>query len=77
MSNLALRPRRSQKSALAEARRDYEAKAAECRILHTSKLAGVFDPEARGELETNFRRDLSRFASDRDRRIERILKGTE
>ncbi len=66
-----------QKAALAEARRDYEAKAAECRILHSSQVAKVLDPEARGELEANVRRDLARFATDRDRRIQRILKSTE
>ena len=66
-----------QKAALAEARRDYEAKAAECRILHSSHMATALDPEARAELEANVRRDLARFATDRDRKIQRILKGTE
>jgi hypothetical protein len=66
-----------QKEALAEARRDYEAKAAECQILHSSQMAQVADPEARGELEANLRRDLARFATDRDRKIQRILKQDE
>ena len=64
-----------QRAALAEARREYEAKAAECRILHESQLATVFDVEARAGLEANLRRDLARFATDRDRKTERILKG--
>ena len=66
-----------QKASLAEARRDYEAKAAECRILHSSQMAKVPDPEARAELEANLRRDLARFETDRDRKIQRILKGAE
>ena len=65
-----------QRAALAEVRRDYEAKAAECRIVHESQLATVFDVEARAGLEAYLRRDLARFATDRDRKIQRILKGT-
>lgn len=64
----------AQKEAIAEARREYEAKTAECRILHESKLATVFEPAARSELEANFRRDIARFETDRDRRIDRVLK---
>ena len=67
----------AQKEAIAGARRDYEARTAECRILHDSTVGTVSDPEARRELDANFRRDLARLGSDRDRKIEKILQGTE
>jgi hypothetical protein len=63
---------KAQTDAIAEARRAYEAQVAECRILHESALATAVDPDARAQLEANYRRDLSRFASDRDRRIKKI-----
>ena len=65
-----------QKEAIAAARRDYEAKVAEAEILFSSKLAAVFDPEARQELEANHRRDLGQSASTRDRKIAAIRKGS-
>ena len=61
-----------QKEAIAAARRDYEAAAAEAEILFRSKLAATFDPEARQELEANHRRDLRQSASTRDRKIAAI-----
>ncbi len=64
-----------QKEAIAAARRDYDAKVAEAEILYHSKLAGVFDLEARQELEANHRRDLGQSASTRDRKIAAIRKG--
>jgi predicted P-loop ATPase len=66
-----------QKQAIAVARQDYEARTAECRILYDSTAATVFEPEARTELAANYRRDLARLTSDRDRKLEKILKGTE
>ena len=62
----------AQREAIAEARRTYEAQVAECSILHQSALAATVEPAAREELEANHRRDLGRFAADRDRKIERI-----
>ena len=60
---------------IAEARRAWEARVAECRILHRSAVAGAADAQALEEIEANHRRDLARFATDRDRRIERIRRG--
>ena len=40
-----------QRDAIAEVRREYEAKVAETRILHESRLAATFDPEARQQLQ--------------------------
>ena len=67
----------SQTAAIADARRTYEGHLAECRILHESAMRTALDPEARAQLEANHRRDLSRFATDRDRKIERIRKGQD
>ena len=36
--------------AIANARQDYEAKLAECKILHQSQMVSTFDPAAREEL---------------------------
>jgi hypothetical protein len=65
----------AQIEAISEAKSTWEARVAECRILHQSSLAGAADVQALQEIEANHRRDLARFASDRDRRIERIRRG--
>ncbi len=62
---------------IAEARRICEARIAECRILHDAALLTILEPEALQELEANYRRDLARFASDRDRKIDTTRKGVE
>ena len=67
----------AQTEAINEVRRSYDAQLAECRILHDSALLTTVEPEARQELEANFRRDLAWFASDRDRKIDAIRKGAE
>jgi len=64
-----------QMTAISAARRDYEANVAECRILHESAMATTFDPAAREELEANYRRDLARFETNRDKKIKRIRSG--
>ncbi|MFP6572314.1 MAG: hypothetical protein VB674_06845 [Vicinamibacterales bacterium] len=61
--------------AISAARQDYEAKLAECKILHQSKMASTFDPAAREELEARYRRDLSHFEADREKKIDRIRRG--
>jgi hypothetical protein len=61
-----------QKAAIAEARSVYEARVAERKILHQGTLLSVFDPAERDKLEDEYRRDLERFASDRDAKIRRI-----
>ena len=64
-----------QVAAIAEARSTYAARVAECEILLQSALAGTLEPAAREELQANNRRDLARFAADRDRQIARIRGG--
>ena len=61
----------AQVAAIADARSTYSAQVAECEILIESALAATVDPNAREELQANQRRDLARFAADRDRKIAR------
>jgi hypothetical protein len=63
-------PTAAQRDAIAEARRVAEARLAEREILHSSKMRGVLDPEAREVLEQEYRRDREHIVSDRDRKIE-------
>jgi hypothetical protein len=62
----------AQRAAIAEAKNIYEARVAERRILHQSAVLSVFDPAELAERETELRRDLERFATDRDARIKKI-----
>ena len=62
----------AQRTAIAEAKSVYEARVAERRILHQSAVLAVFDPAELAERETELRRDLERFASDRDAKIKKI-----
>lgn len=64
-----------QRAGIAEARNIHDARVAERRIMHQSALATVFDPAEREQLAEMLRRDLDRFASDRDARIRRIREG--
>ena len=64
-----------QVAAIAEARSTHAAQVAQCEILLHSALAATLDPSAREELQANHRRDLARFAADRDRKIARIRSG--
>ena len=61
-----------QREAIAEARRVYDARVAERRIMHASTIAGVLDPAERQQREDELRRDLDRFESDRDAKIRQI-----
>jgi len=67
----------TQKELVAAARRDYEAKAAECRIMHEANVTGNVDPDARSTLEANLRRDLAQLATDRDRKVSAALEQTD
>ena len=62
----------AQRAAIAEVRRIYEAQGAERRIMHQSTVAGLFDPAALEERESELRRDLDRFERERDEKIKRI-----
>jgi hypothetical protein len=66
-----------QKAAIAEARSVYEARVAERQILHRDKRLTTFDPAEVEKMEEEYRRDMERFASDRDAKIRRIREGTK
>lgn len=62
----------AQRDAIAEVRRNYEARVAERKIMHQSDTAGAPEtPEQHDEL----RRDLDRFERERDEKIKRIREG--
>jgi hypothetical protein len=67
----------AQKAAIAEARSVYEARVAERQILHREKQLTTYDPAQVETMEQEYRRDLERFASDRDSKISRIRQETE
>jgi hypothetical protein len=64
-----------QRADIAEARSLHDSKVAERRIMHQSATVAVFDPAELAERDAELRRDLERFASDRDARIKRIREG--
>jgi hypothetical protein len=66
----------AQRAEIAEARSVYESRVAERRIMHQSAIVGLFDPAEREERDTELRRDLERFASDRDAKIKKIRAGS-
>jgi hypothetical protein len=65
----------AQRDAIAEARKVAEARLAEQEILHSSRVRGVLEPEAREALELEYRRDRERILSDRDRKIDDVCRG--
>ena len=67
----------AQKAAIAEVRSVYEARVAERQILHREKQLTTYDPQQVETMEQEYRRDLERFASDRDGKIARIRQETE
>lgn len=67
----------AQKAAIAEARSVYEARVAERQIMHREKQLTTYDPAQVEAIEQEYRRDLERFASDRDGKISRIRQETE
>jgi hypothetical protein len=66
-----------QKAAIAEARSIYEARVAERQILHRDKQLTTFDPAEVEKMEGEYRRDMERFATDRDAKIRRIREGAQ
>jgi hypothetical protein len=66
-----------QKAAIAEARSVYEARVAERQILHRDKRLTTFEPAEVEKMEEEYRRDMERFANDRDAKIRRIREGSK
>jgi hypothetical protein len=67
----------AQKAAIAEARSVYEARVAERQILHRQTRLTAVDPQEIARLEDEYRRDLERFATDRDAKIRKIRQETD
>jgi hypothetical protein len=65
----------AQKAAIAEARSIYEARVAELQILHRDKRLTTYEPAEVEKMEEEYRRDMDRFATDRDAKIRRIREG--
>jgi len=61
-----------QKTAIAEARRVYEAKVAEREILHRDAMRHAKSVEEIQKLNEEFTRDRDRYGRDRDRKIAEI-----
>ena len=66
----------AQKAAIADARSVYESRVAERQILHRQKLLTTMDPADATRIEEEYRRDLDRFATDRDAKIRKIREET-
>ena len=64
-----------QKAAIADARSMYEARVAERQILHRQKQLMTVDPAEIEKMDEEYRRDMERFATDRDAKIRRIREG--
>jgi hypothetical protein len=62
----------AQRASIADAKSLYEARVAERRIMHRSATVAVFDPAELQERDAELRRDLERFASERDAKIQKI-----
>jgi hypothetical protein len=58
-----------QKAEIAEARQVAEARLAELKILHQSKVASVLDPSTLEPMEDEYRRDVQRVVDARERKI--------
>jgi len=61
-----------QRTAIAEARNICEAQVAQRRIMHSSAVAGVFDPAELEARAVELRRDIEHFEHDRDVKIAKI-----
>ena len=65
----------AQRQAIAEARSLHDSRVAERRIMHQSAVLGILEPAEREERDAELRRDLERFASERDAKIRKVRAG--
>ena len=65
----------AQKAEIAEVRNRAEARIAELKILHQSKVAVLFDPDTRAIADAELRREVQRIEEDREHRIAKIREG--
>ena len=65
----------AQKAEIAEVRSRAEARIAELKILHQSRVGGLFDPGARELIDDELRREIQRIEEDRETKIAKIRAG--
>ena len=61
-----------QKAEIADVRQTYGAKLAQEEILYKTRLHASVDSDERQKMQENYRRDVERLTSERDRKIEKI-----
>ncbi len=60
------------RAAVADARRQAEAKLAEIEILHRDRMKSIYDPDKRDEEEETYRLERRRIETERDRKVEKL-----
>lgn len=65
----------AQREAIAEAKRQHEARVAQRRIMHRTAVDATFDPTAALERESELKRDLDRFEREHEEKLARIRRG--
>jgi len=65
----------AQRAEIAEAKKQYEARVAQRRIMHRTAIDSTFDPVATLEREEELRRDLARFEREHEETLARIRRG--
>lgn len=65
----------AQREAIATAKKSYEAKVAQRRIMHQTAMMSTFDPGAALEREEELRRDLARFEREHEEVLAAIRRG--
>ena len=65
----------AQREAIAAAKKQYEARVAQRRIMHQTAISGTFDPAVIMEREEELRRDLARFEREHEETLAGIRRG--
>ena len=65
----------AQREAIADAKRQHEARVAQRRIMHQATLASTFDPASALEREAELKRDLDRFDREHEETLARLRRG--
>jgi len=64
----------AQREAIAVARKQYDAKVAQRRIMHQTAMMSSFDPAAALEREEELRRDLARFEREHEETLAQLRR---
>jgi hypothetical protein len=65
----------AQREEITAAKKQYEARIAQRRIMHQTAIGGTFDPAVVMEREEELRRDLARFEREHEETLARIRRG--